>query len=101
LAARSDVKWRRRSRAFYPFVVTGEGQILGGFPSNWNYGRHLKRRYTPILEPHMGEVIRFVPKSELERARLVREARAIYDNIFPSADAISGQGDDKTPLHRG
>ena len=49
----------------------------------------------------MGEVIRFVPKSELERIRLVREARAIYDSIFPSADAISGQGNDKTPLHRG
>ena len=49
----------------------------------------------------MGEVIRFIPKSELERARLVREARAIYDSIFPSADAIGGQGDDKTPLHRG
>ena len=33
----------------------------------------------------MGEVIRFVPKSERERARLIREARAIYDSIFPSA----------------
>ena len=49
----------------------------------------------------MGEVIRFIPKSEIERARLVREARAIYDSIFPSADAISEQGDDKTPLHQG
>jgi hypothetical protein len=33
----------------------------------------------------MGEVIRFVPKSERERARLIRQARAIYDSIFPSA----------------
>jgi hypothetical protein len=49
----------------------------------------------------MGEVIRFIPKSELERARLVREARAIYDSIFPPADAISEQGDGKTPLHQG
>ena len=49
----------------------------------------------------MGEVIRFIPKSELERVRLVREARAIYDSIFPQADAISEQGDDKTPLHQG
>ena len=48
----------------------------------------------------MGEVIRFIPKSELERARLVREARAIYDSIFPPADVISEQGDDKTPLHQ-
>ena len=35
----------------------------------------------------MGDVVRFVPKSELERARLIREARAIYDSIFPPADA--------------
>ena len=34
----------------------------------------------------MGEVIKFVPKAERERARLVREARAIYDSIFPSDD---------------
>jgi len=45
----------------------------------------------------MGEVIRFVPKSELERIRLVREARAIYDSIFPPAVAIGGQGDYKAP----
>jgi hypothetical protein len=39
----------------------------------------------------MGEVIRFVPKSERERARLIREARAIYDSIFPPADPVSEQ----------
>ncbi|WFU68675.1 hypothetical protein [Bradyrhizobium sp. CB2312] len=33
----------------------------------------------------MGDIVRFVPKSELERARLIREARAIYDSIFPPA----------------
>ena len=37
----------------------------------------------------MGEIIRFVPKSERERVRLVREARAIYDSIFPPADPIT------------
>jgi hypothetical protein len=36
---------------------------------------------------HVGDVVRFIPKSELERARLIREARAIYDSIFPPADA--------------
>jgi len=46
----------------------------------------------------MGDVVRFIPKSELERARLVREARAIYDSIFPPAAAIGGQGDYKAPL---
>ena len=40
---------------------------------------------------NMGEVIRFVPKSERERARLIREARAIYDSIFPPADPVSEQ----------
>jgi hypothetical protein len=39
----------------------------------------------------MGEVIRFIPKSERERLRLIREARARYDSIFPSADPIGAQ----------
>ncbi|MGL3106942.1 hypothetical protein [Bradyrhizobium sp. BR 1432] len=34
----------------------------------------------------MSEVIRFVSKSERERDRLIREARAIYDSIFPAGD---------------
>jgi hypothetical protein len=40
----------------------------------------------------MGEVVQFVPKSELERMRLIREARAIYDSIFPSSDPADGPG---------
>jgi len=40
---------------------------------------------------NMGEVIRFVPKSERERARLIREARAIYDGIFPPADPAKSE----------
>ena len=39
----------------------------------------------------MGKVIRFIPKSERERVRLIREARAIYDSIFPPADPVSEQ----------
>lgn len=31
----------------------------------------------------MGQVIQFVSKSERERIRLIQEARAIYDSIFP------------------
>jgi hypothetical protein len=42
----------------------------------------------------VSEIVRFVPKSELERARLIREARAIYDSIFPSAAS------DRAPLDR-
>ena len=41
---------------------------------------------------NMGEVIRFVPKSERERARLIREARAVYDSIFPP------EQQDKAPI---
>jgi hypothetical protein len=47
----------------------------------------------------MGEIIRFVPKSERERARLIQEARAIYDSIFPPADPVSEQ-QDKVPISR-
>ena len=45
----------------------------------------------------MGEVIRFVSKSERERARLIREARAIYDDIFPPADPVS-EKQNKAPV---
>jgi len=37
----------------------------------------------------MGEVVRLISKSELERARLIREARAVYDSIFPPANPVS------------
>jgi hypothetical protein len=45
----------------------------------------------------MGEVVQFVPKAELERVRLIREARAMYDSIFPSSDVIGEQGNDEKP----
>jgi len=48
---------------------------------------------------NMGEVIRFVPKSERERIRLIREARAIYDSVFPPPDRrqrAAGQGTGKS-----
>ena len=32
----------------------------------------------------MGEVVQFIPKRELERARLIQAARAIYEGIFPT-----------------
>ena len=47
----------------------------------------------------MGEVIPFVSKSERERARLIRVARAIYDSIFPPVDAVSEQ-QNKAPVNR-
>jgi hypothetical protein len=39
----------------------------------------------------MSEVVKFVSKAELERARLIREARAHYERVFPPAD----QGDER------
>ena len=36
----------------------------------------------------MGEIVGLVSKSERERIRLIREARAMYDSIFPPSDAI-------------
>jgi hypothetical protein len=41
----------------------------------------------------MADIVKFIPKAELERARLIREARAIYDSIFPPDDAAGGEGD--------
>jgi hypothetical protein len=43
----------------------------------------------------MGEISGFVSKSELERARLIREARAIYDSIFPPSDAVGERPDER------
>jgi hypothetical protein len=45
----------------------------------------------------MGEIIRFVPKAERERIRLIREARAIYDGIFPPADLVR-EGQNRAPV---
>jgi hypothetical protein len=38
---------------------------------------------------HMGEVVQFIPERDLERVRLIREARAIYERIFPQEDPTS------------
>ncbi len=36
------------------------------------------------LGAHMGEVVQFIPKREVERARLIQEARAIYERSSQS-----------------
>jgi hypothetical protein len=43
----------------------------------------------------MGDIVKFVSKSDLDRARLIREARAIYESIFPTEAA--GSADKTTP----
>ena len=47
----------------------------------------------------MGEVIRFIPSSERERAHRIQEARAIYNSIFPPADPVSEQPDKALANH--
>jgi hypothetical protein len=47
----------------------------------------------------MGKVIKFIPKSERERVHLIREARAIYDSIFPAAEPVSEQQDKASVSH--
>ena len=47
----------------------------------------------------MGEVIRFIPKAELERLRLIREARAMYDSVFPPANSVNEQRDSPPTVH--
>jgi len=42
----------------------------------------------------MGEVVRFVSKAERERLRLIQEARAMYDSVFPPS--INAQRDNTT-----
>jgi hypothetical protein len=49
----------------------------------------------------MDEVIQFVSKSERERIRLIREARAHYESVFPSADPAATQRDDASASHAG
>ena len=47
----------------------------------------------------MGEVIQFIPKAERERLRLIREARATYDGVFPSSDSVNAQRDNTAIVH--
>jgi hypothetical protein len=47
------------------------------------------------MERPLGEIVRFISKSDLERARLIREARAIYESIFPSVAPVSEPRDPK------
>jgi len=54
----------------------------------WHDVRIVAGAFLRALErAQMGEIVRFVPKAELERARLIRQAREIYESIFPQADA--------------
>ena len=45
----------------------------------------------------MGEVIQFISKAERERLRLIREARANYDSVFPPSNSVDTPRN-KTPI---
>jgi len=47
----------------------------------------------------MGEVIQFIPKAERERIRLIREARANYDSVFPPSDSVKERRDNTPIVH--
>jgi hypothetical protein len=49
------------------------------------------QRGTLQQEANMGKVIQFIPKAERERIRLIREARARYESVFPSSDSVKEQ----------
>jgi hypothetical protein len=49
------------------------------------------------LGEQMGEVVQFIPKRDLDRARLIQEARAIYERIFPTEGPASLQRDPTNP----
>jgi hypothetical protein len=39
----------------------------------------------------MGKVVQFIRKRDLEQARLIQEARAIYEGIFPTEKSAGGE----------
>jgi hypothetical protein len=47
----------------------------------------------------MGEVVRFIPKAERERLRLIQEARANYDSVFPPGDSANRRNDSAPIVH--
>ena len=51
----------------------------------------------PTMRSERGRDCSIFPESERDRARLIREARAIYDSIFPPADPVREQHD-KAPI---
>jgi hypothetical protein len=68
-------------------------------------GRHIAHPVEPAAAhnsfgSNMGQVIRFISKSERERARLIREARATYDSVFPPVYPVSDEEDKAQVNHK-
>jgi hypothetical protein len=60
-------------------------------PNFWVGGHESRDGIVPNFLPWSadGEVVQFIPKRDLERVRLIQEARAIYERIFPPEDPAS------------
>jgi hypothetical protein len=39
-------------------------------------------------ERALSEIVQFISKADLERARLIEEARAMYESIFPQVKPV-------------
>ena len=69
--------------------------VAGLLVPGWHDVRMCWTQTVPGMERPLGEIVRFVSKSDLERARLIREARAIYESIFPPVAPVSEPRDPK------
>jgi hypothetical protein len=72
-------------------LETDMGEVVRFIPKSDRGKQH--------LETNMGEVVRFISKSDRERLRLTREARAICDSVFRPADPADEQ-QDVAPISR-
>jgi hypothetical protein len=76
-----------QSQSFYSSLLPTGGANLRGTPKSLSAdGMTFVMASSRIscLGAHMGEVVQFIAKREVERARLIEEARAIYERIFPT-----------------
>jgi hypothetical protein len=62
-----------------------------GLPTPKIQNQLLAECFSGFGERVMGDVIQFIPKSALERTRLIREARALYESIFPTEKGQASQ----------
>jgi hypothetical protein len=64
-------------------------RFIADVGGNW---RNVSSEFSRLGE-QMGEVVQFIPKSAPDRVkdRLIQEARAIYESIFPTETPASEQ----------
>lgn len=98
LAAQARKRWQRLNEPCWArwTGLAGMGWRSRASRPGWHDVRILYRtQIVHSLERALSEVVRFISKSDLERARLIREARAVYESIFPPVTPVSEQRDPK------